>query len=104
MFKGKMGWIPSDVMTELYEHREPTMTVADALRDYMGLPIPEPAVVAEKLERRFDVTMLNIGDEVRFSGVTLEALTKIIKKQSKGTGRQYQMTVTNDHIQVIRTK
>lgn len=104
MFKGKMGWIPSDVMTELYEHREPTMTVADALRDYMGLPIPEPAVVAEKLTRRFDVMHLGVGEHIKFSEITTEALCKIVKKQAKKSGRDFELNVTNDYIQVIRIK
>ena len=103
-YKGRLGWIPADVMTDLYAGNDPTRPLAEMLRERLGLPHSEPAVVAEKVHRRFDVMFLNVGDSIGFEDVAAETLQKHIKAQTKGTGRQFHLAVTNKDIQVTRIK
>ncbi len=89
MYKGKMSWVPSDVMSHLYATRDPKMPVADALRDILGLAMIEPAVVAERAVEPYPVLHLKIGEQITFQDAKIDPLAGAVRRQAKGTGASF---------------
>ena len=104
LYKGKMCWIPSDVMTHLYDGRNPSELVADVLREVLDLDAPEPVIVAERARVPYDVSMLEVGEELLFTGAKQDAMVPSVRKQADRLGRVFSLNVTDRGCQVIRTK
>lgn len=105
--RGRMSWIAGDVLDEVRDLIEEGRTVSEALRFRMGLPDREPENrinLERRGDKRYDVLHLDVGDKMSFKDVSSESLSKSIKRQLRGTGREFKLSVTSDDIQVIRIK